>query len=53
MPKYIVRHTVHYTLNLDANSEEEALRIASTLTESEFDVADEDQMTAELDDSDE
>lgn len=48
MPKYFVRRTVHYTYECEAASEEAALEQASKLSEEEFDVADEDEMTVEL-----
>ena len=50
MPKYIVHRTVHYTLSVEADSEEDALQQATEVSEEDFDFADEDQMTAELDD---
>ena len=48
MPKYTVYRTVHYTLRVEANSEEDALQQACEVSEEDFDFADEDEMTAEL-----
>ena len=53
MPKYIVYRTVHYTLQVEADSEDDALQQATEVAEEDFDFADEDQMTVELDDSEE
>jgi len=53
MPQYIVYRTVHYTLQVEADSEEDALEQATEVAEEDFDFADEDEMTAELVDSDE
>ena len=53
MPNYLVHRTVHYTLSIEADSEDDALQKATEVAEEDFDFADEDQMTAELDDSEE
>ena len=45
--------TVHHTLRIEADSEDDALEKATEVAEEDFDFADEDQMTAELDDSEE
>ena len=53
MPNYVVHRTVHYTLRVEADSEEDALQQATEVGEEDFDFADEDEMTVELDDCDE
>ena len=53
MPKYVVYRTVHYTLRVEAESEEDALEQACDASEDDFDFADEDQMTVELDEDEE
>lgn len=53
MNNYVVYRTVHYTLRVEAASEEDALQQATEVSEEDFEFADEDEMTVELDDSDE
>lgn len=48
MPKYMVHRTVHYTLEVEADSEDDALQQATEVAEEDFDFADEDEMTVEL-----
>jgi len=48
MSKYMVYRTVHYTVEVEADSEADALQQATELEELDFDFADEDEMTAEL-----
>ena len=48
MPKYTVYRTVHYALQVEADSEEDALLQAADVDEAGFDAIDEDEMTAEL-----